>query len=74
MMMVRRTKELAIASWEFSSVMETFMRLRVQATVETHFTVKAVSSSNVTSIGMIDVKKLAMYRRALLEEISIADL
>ncbi len=64
---------MAIASWGFSSMMEAFMRLRVQATVEQHFTVKVVSSSNVTSIGLIDVKKLAMYRRALLEEISIAN-
>jgi hypothetical protein len=73
-MMVRRTKALAIASWAFSNVMETFLKLRPHATAEMHFTVKAVLSSNFSSIGLMDVKKLAIYRRALLEVISIANL
>jgi hypothetical protein len=50
-MMVRRTKVLAIASWAFSSAMDTFVKPRAHATAEVHFTVKAVSSSNFSSVG-----------------------
>ncbi len=57
---------MAIAGWAFSSMMETFMKPRVQATAEMHFTVKAKSSSNFSYIGLMDVKKLAIYRQALL--------
>jgi hypothetical protein len=49
-MMARRTKALAIANWAFLSAMETFVNPRAHATVEMHFTVKAVSSSNISSI------------------------
>jgi hypothetical protein len=54
--MARRTKALAIA-WEFLSVMETFVKPRAQATVTMHYTVEAVSSSNFSSIGSMDMKK-----------------
>jgi hypothetical protein len=50
-MMARRTKVLAIASWAFSSAMETFVKPRPHATAEMYFTVKAVSNSNFRSIG-----------------------
>jgi hypothetical protein len=49
-MMARRTKALAIASWAFSSMMETFVNPRAHATAEMHFTVKAVLHSNFSSI------------------------
>jgi hypothetical protein len=49
-MMVRRTKVLAIASWEFSYAMETFVNPRAHMAAEMHFTVKAVLSSNFSSI------------------------
>jgi hypothetical protein len=49
-MMARRPKALAIASWEFSSAMEDFVNPRAHTTAEMHFTVKAVSSSNFSSI------------------------
>ena len=55
-LMARRTKALAIA-WAFSSVMETFVKPRAHATAEMHYTVKAVSSSNFSSIGLMDMKK-----------------
>jgi hypothetical protein len=48
--MTGRTKALAIESWTFLSVMETFLNPRAHATVEMHFTVKAVSISNFSSI------------------------
>ncbi len=50
-MMARRAKAFAIASWEFLSAMETFVKSRAHATAEMHFIVKAGSSSNFSSIG-----------------------
>ena len=50
-MMASKTKAFAIASWAFSSAMETFVNPMADATAEMHFTVKAVSSSNFNSIG-----------------------
>ena len=47
--MVSRTKALAIASWTFQSAVETFVNPTADATVEMHFTVKAVLSSNFNS-------------------------
>ena len=49
-MMASRAKALAVASWAFSSAMETFVNPMADTTVEMHFTVKAVSSSNFNSI------------------------
>jgi hypothetical protein len=49
-MMARRAYTLAIASWAFLSVMETFVNPRAHATAEMHFTVKAVLSSNFSFI------------------------
>jgi hypothetical protein len=46
-----KTKAFAIASWAFSSAMETFVNPMADATAEMHFTVMAVSSSNFNSIG-----------------------
>jgi hypothetical protein len=54
-------------------MVETFVKPRAHATAEMHFTVKAVSSSNFSSIGVTNVKKLAINRRALLEVISITN-
>jgi hypothetical protein len=50
-MMASRTKAFAIASWTFSSAIETFVNPMTDATAEMHFTVKAASSSNFNSIG-----------------------
>jgi len=50
-MMASKTNAFAIASWAFSSAMETFVNPMADATAEMHFTVKAVSSSNFNSIG-----------------------
>ncbi len=54
--MARRTKVLAIASWAFSNIMETFVKPRAHATVEMHFIVKAVSSANFSCIGVMGMK------------------
>jgi hypothetical protein len=48
---------LALASWAFSSMIETFVKPRAHATAEMHFTVKAVLSSKFAYIGYMDVKK-----------------
>jgi hypothetical protein len=40
-MMASRTKAFAIASWAFSSAIETFVNPMEDATAEMHFTVKA---------------------------------
>ncbi len=74
--MARRAKAVASTSWAFSSAMETFVfvRPRAHATAVMHFTVKAVSSSNVSSISVMGMKKLAIRVRALLEVMSIANL
>lgn len=51
-MMARRTKALAIASWAFSSIMETSVRPPAQATEEMHFTGSmVVMRSNFTLSG-----------------------
>ena len=50
-MMASKTIAFAIASWEFSSAIETFVNPMADATAEMHFTVKAVLSSNFNSIG-----------------------
>ncbi len=49
-MMARMTKALAMAIRAFSSAMETFVKPIAHATAEMHFTVKAVLSSNFSSI------------------------
>jgi hypothetical protein len=50
-MMASRTKALAIASWEFSRAMKTFVNPMADATAEMHFTVKAGLSSNFNPIN-----------------------
>ncbi len=49
-MMARRTKALAKVSWAFASAIETFVKPRAHTTAVMHFTVKAVLSSNFSSI------------------------
>ncbi len=49
-MMARRIEALAIASWAFSSAMQTFVIPRAHATVEMYFTIKELLSSNFSSI------------------------
>lgn len=45
-MIASKTKALAIASWAFSSAIETFVNPMADSAAKMHFTVKAVSSSN----------------------------
>ncbi len=50
-MMASRTKALVIASWVFSSAIETLVNPTADVTAEMHFTVKAVLNLTINSIG-----------------------